>query len=76
MNFFKKLFLKHCIVANNNPQESVKLYDAKYYYRAIVTCKNCETELTLYIKKGLYVKYETAYIKCSYCGCKADKEIK
>jgi len=85
MNLFKKLFLKHCIVnptgdikeiGENNIAIVQKSVDEKYYYRTRVTCNNCGELLDLFIKKGLYVKYEVSNIRCTNCGCKIDREIK
>ena len=73
MKFFKKLFQKHVIInfpsplVNGAPENT---------YNSEVTCTNCGTKLSLFIKKGLYLKYVATSIRCYTCGCKIDREIK
>jgi hypothetical protein len=75
MNFFQRLFMHHCIVDNPTVTKP-KNFDEKYYYPIDGTCDNCNYPLHVFVKKGLYVKYEVSNIRCPNCGCKVDRGSK
>ena len=72
MNFFKKLFLKRCVIDSPTIIKP-KNFSEKYYYKVTGECDNCLATLSLFIQKGLYVKYEISNIICPNCGCKVDR---
>jgi transcription elongation factor Elf1 len=74
MNFFKRLFLKRCIVIDSFLALPETL--EKEYYKVQHTCTNCNTTLSLLVKRGIYTKYAISSIRCSNCGCKIDREVK
>jgi transcription elongation factor Elf1 len=74
MNFFRRLFLKHCIIVDSYFALPETL--EKEYYKKSFTCTNCLTVLSLLVKKGIYIKYAISNVRCTNCGCKVDKEVK
>jgi DNA-directed RNA polymerase subunit RPC12/RpoP len=73
MKFFKKLFQKHVIINIPGPLISVVPENC---YATSVKCGNCGENLSLFIKKGIYIKYVITSVRCTHCGCKVDREIK
>ena len=74
MNFFKKLFLKHCIIEEF--RSGFVSPDERYYNNKTLTCTNCGFIYCVFVKKGIYFKYAITNSKCPNCGCKPDREIK
>ena len=71
MNFFKKLFQKHVTINFPSP---IITNVPENTYMAEGTCTNCGAKLSLFIKKGLYLKYVASSVRCYNCGCKVDKK--
>ena len=66
--YLRRFFAKGIKIHTEN-----EIYE-DYYYLFSITCKNCNNNFTVLIKKGYYVKDIITAVKCKNCGCRLKGE--